>query len=598
MTPPKSGVKVRMYRTGLGDCFLLVFPRKRRSRNTPDAFTMLIDCGVFKATQNAAERTERIARSIRDATRPSHDPAAPGRIDLLVITHEHWDHISAFDDSQARDIFSEIDFRRIWMAWTEDPQDKVANNLQHGLDAARFGLTAALVRSRGLGLDVPSTRMLGKALAFFGIDGEALDGPAQPPGPTRGRLSARDATALALKTSKRSREVRDWIRDDLNRDRKLPNEYLRPCDKGRALPLDDDVPNVRVYVLGPPEDPGLIKYFNPRASDETQEVVYERLEDMHLAGLRETSFLAAFGASGGFAAVSSNAEEDGDEIQQICIPFEARHRIPREAVEFLNWLPRPAEKSSAPANGTDPTPALHDYANPMEDHVEAARYCADMYYSPSSDWRRVDGDWLDGADELALQLDSATNNTSLAIAIEVGEPGSGHVLLFPGDAQVGSWKSWFGKVESKGRGGDALELGKEMRWTVAGKSIDTPSLIRRTVLYKVGHHGSHNATLKRYKFDDGGDSILEHMSDRLVALLPVDEEVAKNKADYGEMPLTSLVVALLEKTKGRLLRNDKGAGPPEKPIKNSTLELMTEPPPSFKFRETELYFEFTIEPGP
>ena len=44
------------------------------------------------------------------------------------------------------------------------------------------------------------------------------------------------------------------------------------------------------------------------------------------------------------------------------------------------------------------------------------------------------------ADHLALAWDSHTNNTSLALAIELWR--AGPVLLFPGDAQVGNWLSW------------------------------------------------------------------------------------------------------------------------------------------------------------
>ena len=57
-------------------------------------------------------------------------------------------------------------------------------------------------------------------------------------------------------------------------------------------------------------------------------------------------------------------------------------------------------------------------------------------------WRRIESDWLGVAGRLALQLDSHTNNTSLALAFEL-EP-SRRVLLFPGDAQVGNWMSWAG----------------------------------------------------------------------------------------------------------------------------------------------------------
>ena len=42
-------VKVRMYRQGLGDCFLVSLPR-----HNCQTFYLLIDCGVILGTSNAA----------------------------------------------------------------------------------------------------------------------------------------------------------------------------------------------------------------------------------------------------------------------------------------------------------------------------------------------------------------------------------------------------------------------------------------------------------------------------------------------------------------------------------------------------------------
>jgi len=52
---------------------------------------------------------------------------------------------------------------------------------------------------------------------------------------------------------------------------------------------------------------------------------------------------------------------------------------------------------------------------------------ADTYFSKDDDWRRVDDDWLHLASDFVLQLDDATNNTSLALAIE--RVSDGKVLL-------------------------------------------------------------------------------------------------------------------------------------------------------------------------
>jgi hypothetical protein len=150
------------------------------------------------------------------------------------------------------------------------------------------------------------------------------------------------------------------------------------------------------------------------------------------------------------------------------------------------------------------------------------------------DWRRIDSGWLDGSSELALALDSATNNTSLVLAIELRD---GDVLLFVADAQVGNWLSW-----------------QDLKWAVNGREVKGPDLLRRTVFYKVGHHGSHNATLR--------EKGLEQMENLAIAAISVDHDMAVKKR-WGRMPLSELIEALREKASKGVLRCDQN---PEKPI--------------------------------
>ena len=77
-------------------------------------------------------------------------------------------------------------------------------------------------------------------------------------------------------------------------------------------------------------------------------------------------------------------------------------------------------------------------------------------------------------------------------------------------------------------------------------------LLGRTVFYKVGHHGSHNATL-----ENGGLEDMSHPG--LTAALPVNEVFAKG-TKHWEMPAAKLYQRLQERTEGRLLRSD-GIGP-------------------------------------
>ncbi len=65
----------------------------------------------------------------------------------------------------------------------------------------------------------------------------------------------------------------------------------------------------------------------------------------------------------------------------------------------------------------------------------------------------------------AVSLDKAVNGTSLMLMFEFGEA----FLLFPGDAQWGTWEAAMNDPGSR-------------------------DLLAKTTFYKVGHHGSHNAT--------------------------------------------------------------------------------------------------------
>jgi hypothetical protein len=145
------------------------------------------------------------------------------------------------------------------------------------------------------------------------------------------------------------------------------------------------------------------------------------------------------------------------------------------------------------------------------------------------------------AESLALKLGSDTNNTSLALAFELGPPGRGPVLLFPGDAQVGSWWSW-----------------EDLDWHVAGRNVTAADLLARTLVYKCGHHASHNGTVKSDR--DGAAWGLELMPRKLIALIPVDEETAHKTGGVGkkwDMPARNLYDMLKEKTDGRILRSDE-----------------------------------------
>ena len=50
-------------------------------------------------------------------------PAAS--LDRLVVTHEHWDHLSGFLQARS-DLRHASTVGEVWLAWTEDPHDELA----------------------------------------------------------------------------------------------------------------------------------------------------------------------------------------------------------------------------------------------------------------------------------------------------------------------------------------------------------------------------------------------------------------------------------------------------------------------------------------
>jgi len=147
-----------------------------------------------------------------------------------------------------------------------------------------------------------------------------------------------------------------------------------------------------------------------------------------------------------------------------------------------------------------------------------------------SPWRRIDFDWLGMSADLAMQLDDRTNNTSLVLAFEFID--SDRVMLFTADAQVGNWLSW-----------------EKLEWHVDGRgTVKGHDLLARTIYYKVGHHGSHNATLKQK-----GLELMTHPD--LGAFIPTNAQDAK-KVNWGQMPFKDIVDELNRRTSGRVVRAD------------------------------------------
>ena len=101
-------ITVRMYRHGFGDCFLLQFYHHDKR-----VFAMLIDCGIKHNTTSKDAPIEEVIEDLKTTLTPE-DGTAPV-IDVLVATHEHWDHVAFFHPTTSPDFFKDFDIKQLWL---------------------------------------------------------------------------------------------------------------------------------------------------------------------------------------------------------------------------------------------------------------------------------------------------------------------------------------------------------------------------------------------------------------------------------------------------------------------------------------------------
>lgn len=193
--------------------------------------------------------------------------------------------------------------------------------------------------------------------------------------------------------------------------------------------------------------------------------------------------------------------------------------------------------------------------------------------SPNAPWRQIDSEWLFAAENLALKLNKGINNTSLVLAFEL--PKSKKVLLFAADAQRGNWISW-----------------DDNTWKDGPKTTTAKDLLGRTVLYKVGHHGSHNATLDGQETDTYPNlswMAKGKFAGEFTAMITAVNEWAMKQKPPWVHPLPSIEKELKRKAQGRVFRTDIDV--PKKPSNVSATAWK-----SFRSRSEfeELYFDYFV----
>jgi beta-lactamase superfamily II metal-dependent hydrolase len=118
---------VRMYNVGFGDAFLVTVPRRGRP------WRMLVDCGVHM--HGAGEHSlNSIVEDVINTV--AGDSDGRPRIDVVVATHRHRDHIAGFDN----DLWHDVEVGEVWLPWVEDPEDADAVALRNRQQAAALNL--------------------------------------------------------------------------------------------------------------------------------------------------------------------------------------------------------------------------------------------------------------------------------------------------------------------------------------------------------------------------------------------------------------------------------------------------------------------------
>jgi hypothetical protein len=429
---------IRMYRMGTGDCFIIKF-----ASGGKEQFKMMIDCGTWQGSK------QKLTPYVKDLK-----AFVDNHIDLLVVTHEHKDHLHGFD--ACKEFFTRnFTVDRVWMGWTEEDKKTKVKKWQQSYGQKKKALGLAAARLNAFVRNPKHRDQLARQfngdnmLALQQNFSVAIDNFAELQlGITGGNYAGPLAGMKVVKEEIGKKNI----------------EYRSPGDIIEDL---ENLEGIRFYVLGP-----------PLSWDEV------RVE-----------------TGGKGESYDHTAELSGSDSFAMAVDKAADNLAAGGVTPFEKKFILKDRKSRAPKD----------------------------YHKKDNAWRKIDFDWLQSAGNLALRLNSITNNLSLALAIEF--TGSGQVLLFPGDAEYGSWASWH-----------------TIQWKVPSRQKKkhlTEDLLNRTVFYKVAHHLSHHGTAERLGLD-----MMTHP--QLSAMATLDYSVI-SPGWCNTMPNRGILKDLIAKTKGRIM---------------------------------------------
>jgi beta-lactamase superfamily II metal-dependent hydrolase len=455
----KLGIRVRMYRIGFGDFFLLTVPGNDGPAH------ILIDCGVHAANIGS------IDDCVKDLKK-----ATDNRLALVILTHYHADHMSGFASNY--DDFADFDHvGAVWITNRLDPNDTKRSKFMAQITTVAHHLQLHL----GARNDPDGEEAQRKVHNALGVE----------LGARGGANGGGNAKALKL--------LQEGFKS------KPPVFYYQGGDTPFLPP--ELAGRITAEILAPsPKDSG--GEFS--ASDNKKE-----------------QYLAAVADAGGVPHFKSVK------------PFEK------------TW---PATAADYPAR------AFHEFDSGITErgrkpNNDGAAKLEAMLADMQPDVLAAAADKLDGT----------LNNQSLVVLFTC----QGKKLLFVGDAQWGNWAYWlYGKSVT----------GKDPGITARAKEI-----LGSIDFYKVGHHGSTNAT---------PIPAVGALNQDCAAMCSTATGAYGSPSKKTEVPRTALMDALEQKTRTRMVRSDWVAAGKTKPDPQATSEL--EKLPSGFTTPGDLYIDYNL----
>jgi beta-lactamase superfamily II metal-dependent hydrolase len=456
-----GNIRVRMYRVGFGDFFLLTVPGKDGPAH------ILIDCGVHAANIGS------IDECVQDLGKETNN-----RLALVILTHYHADHMSGFASNY--DDFANFDHvGAVWITNRLDPGNDAASKFMAQVTSVAAQLQLQLrLAARDDEAGVQAQHKVENALGItLGADSEDGGG---------------GSNARALKL------LQSGFKS------KPPVYYYQGGDTP-TLPAELEG-MITAEILGPsPKDSG----GEFAASDNKTE-----------------QYLAAAG---------DNGIPDAKRVQ----PFEKKW--PGSAAGF------PADTFSEFDTGL-----IGQGRKPKNDGAS----CMETLLA------NMQPDVLAAA---ADKLDGTLNNQSLVVLFTCG----GKRLLFVGDAQWGNWAYWL--------------YGQAVTGSDPGISARARGILGSIDFYKVGHHGSTNAT---------PIPAVGALNQQCASMCSTATGAYGSPAKKTEVPRTALMDALETRTGNRLVRSDWVAAAQTEPDAQAKEEL-AELPSGFS-TPGELYIDYNL----